>query len=69
MKSWDAIIIGGGLAGSAAAIELARAGKKVLLLEKEGQAHHKVCGEFISCEAEYYLSALGFDLKKAAQNS
>lgn len=64
MKSWDVIIIGGGLAGSAAAIELAREGKKVLLLEKEAQAHHKVCGEFISCEAEYYLAALGLDLKK-----
>lgn len=64
MKLWDVIIIGGGLAGSAAAIELAREGKKVLLLEKEVQAHHKVCGEFISCETEYYLAALGLDLKK-----
>lgn len=64
MKSWDAIIIGGGLAGSAASIELAHAGKKVLLLEKEAQAHHKVCGEFISYEAAYYLKALGLDLKK-----
>ena len=64
MKKWDAIIIGGGLAGSAAAIELARIGKKVLLLEKEGVAHHKVCGEFISYEAKYYLSKLGLNLEK-----
>jgi flavin-dependent dehydrogenase len=61
---WDAIIIGGGVAGCAAAIELAGNGKKVLLLEKEIQAHHKVCGEFISCEAKYYLSKLGLNLEK-----
>ena len=64
MKLWDAIIIGAGLAGSAAAIKLAREGKKVLLLEKESGAHHKVCGEFISFEAQYYLSELGLDLKE-----
>ena len=64
MTIYDAIIIGGGLAGSSAAIDLARAGKKILLLEKETQPHHKVCGEFISCEAQYYLSKLGLDLEK-----
>jgi flavin-dependent dehydrogenase len=64
MKPFDVIIIGAGLAGAAAGIELARAGKKVLLLEKEAQAHHKVCGEFISCEAKYYLAKLGLDLEK-----
>src|ERR1700748_3810561 len=35
MTIYDAIIIGGGPGGSAAASYLARAGKKVLLLEKE----------------------------------
>ncbi len=58
----DVIIIGGGVAGAAAAIQLARAGKKALLIEKEIQAHHKVCGEFISFEAEHYLRDLGLDL-------
>ncbi len=58
----DVIIIGGGVTGAAAAIQLARAGKKALLLEKETQAHHKVCGEFISFEAEHYLKDLGLDL-------
>jgi len=69
MKIWDAIIVGGGLAGSAAAIGLARAGKKVLLIEKESIAHHKVCGEFISYEVEHYLSALGLNLKKLGAES
>ena len=32
---WDVIIIGGGPAGSTAATTLAKAGRKVLLLEKE----------------------------------
>jgi flavin-dependent dehydrogenase len=31
----DAIIVGGGLAGSTLATELARAGRKVLVLERE----------------------------------
>ena len=37
MKQADVIIIGAGLMGSATALWLVRAGKKVLLLEKE---HH-----------------------------
>ena len=63
MTPYDSIIIGAGISGSAAAIDLARAGKKVLLLEKENQAHHKVCGEFISWEAKYYLTNLGLNLE------
>jgi menaquinone-9 beta-reductase len=61
-QDWDAAIIGGGLAGCAAAIPLAQAGKRVILLEKTRQAHHKVCGEFLSVEAVYYLEALGVHL-------
>lgn len=62
MSRRDTIVIGGGIAGSAAAIWLARGGKQVLLLEKEPTAHHKVCGEFISHEALYYLERLGIDI-------
>jgi len=42
------VVIGGGVAGSAAAIRLAQNGQDVLLLEKEPAAHDKVCGEFIA---------------------
>jgi flavin-dependent dehydrogenase len=55
----DVVIVGGGLAGSAAAIALARAGRNVMLVERESQSQHKVCGEFLSQEALTYLSALG----------
>jgi len=63
IKRWDVAVIGGGLAGTAAAIRLAGAGRKVLLLEKEVMAHDKVCGEFISFEATRYLGELGLDLE------
>lgn len=55
-------VIGGGPAGSAAAIQLVQAGREVCLLERKQEAHDKVCGEFISWEAGHYLSRLGLDL-------
>ncbi|MDE2240249.1 MAG: tryptophan 7-halogenase [Rhodospirillales bacterium] len=55
-------IAGGGLAGSAAAVALARSGREVVLAERETAPAHKVCGEFISSEAQNYLAALGLDL-------
>lgn len=60
-EHWDALIAGGGPAGAAAACQLAGAGRKVLLIEKERRAHHKVCGEFISFEARTCLLELGLD--------
>ena len=48
---YDLIIIGAGPAGSACAITAARAGAKVLLLEKDHFPRQKVCGEFISPES------------------
>ena len=55
----EVVVVGGGLAGSAAAIGLARAGREVVLLERERCAQHKVCGEFLSREALNYLEVLG----------
>ncbi len=57
--NWDVAIAGGGPAGAAAACHLARAGRRVVLLERERQPHHKVCGEFVSVEAERHLASLG----------
>ncbi|WP_338815754.1 NAD(P)/FAD-dependent oxidoreductase (plasmid) [Bernardetia sp. Wsw4-3y2] len=52
-------IIGGGLAGLACSIRLARAGIKVILIEKNTYPFHKVCGEYISNEALEYVKSLG----------
>ncbi|HET9365270.1 MAG TPA: FAD-dependent monooxygenase [Candidatus Angelobacter sp.] len=48
---FDLIVAGAGPAGSACAIAAARAGARVLLLEKDRFPRHKVCGEFISSES------------------
>ncbi|HEX2526140.1 MAG TPA: FAD-dependent monooxygenase [Geminicoccus sp.] len=55
----DALVIGGGPAGSALAQALARAGRDVVLVEREAGPHDKVCGEFLSHEAVHYLRDLG----------
>jgi len=48
---YDLIVVGAGPAGSACAITAARAGTKVLLLEKDRFPRQKVCGEFVSPES------------------
>ena len=55
------LVIGGGLAGSMAALRLAEAGRAVTLLERERSPHHKVCGEFLSREAVHYLRQAAID--------
>ncbi len=56
------LVIGGGLAGAAAATWLARAGRPVRLWERERMPMHKICGEFLSWEAQHWLADLGVDL-------
>src|SRR5690349_20586825 len=45
--TYDAVIVGGGLGGSALADQLARAGRNVLVLERETQFKDRVRGENI----------------------
>src|SRR5438034_2275290 len=47
----DLIVIGGGPAGTAAALEARRRGLTVSIWERDRFPRHKVCGEFISAES------------------
>jgi flavin-dependent dehydrogenase len=61
-QKYDVAIAGGGLAGLACAIMLARQQLNVVFFEKETYPFHKVCGEYISLESYDFLSALGVNL-------
>lgn len=58
-ETYDIAIVGAGPAGSSAAIRLALAGKRVVLIEKEKFPRHKLCGEFISPECLTHFDELG----------
>jgi geranylgeranyl reductase family protein len=59
MFNYDAIIIGGGPAGSSAAISLSQRGARVLVLEEKRMPRGKLCGEFITPECFPSLRRLG----------
>jgi len=61
-KTYDCAIIGGGLAGLCLSIQLADAGRSVVLFEKNEYPFHKVCGEYISMESYQFLLSLGLAL-------
>jgi flavin-dependent dehydrogenase len=63
------IAVGGGLAGAAFALELARHGAPALVLESTRGPHHKVCGEFLSAEAQALANYLGLDLEAMGATS
>ncbi len=62
MLHYDVIVVGGGLAGLTAAIDLSQKGHRILVFEKHTYPHHKVCGEYVSNEVVPYLQQLGIFL-------
>ena len=58
---YDILIIGGGPAGSSAAITAARAGLKVALFEKSSYGRDKVCGDGLTPRAIAALNELRID--------
>lgn len=61
MKKIDAMIVGAGPAGSAAAIALARRGYQVALIDKQMFPREKLCGDFINPINRPILRDLGIE--------
>ncbi len=57
----EALVVGGGPGGAAAAFWLARAGHRVLLVEKGRYPRPKTCGDGLTPRAIYELQGMGFD--------
>ncbi|MCU0280345.1 MAG: geranylgeranyl reductase family protein [Acidimicrobiia bacterium] len=57
----EALVVGGGPAGAAAAYWLARLGHTTWLVEKRSYPRDKVCGDGLTPRAIHELEAMGFD--------
>jgi flavin-dependent dehydrogenase len=57
----DVAVIGGGPAGAATAIGIARRGRGVLVFERSARPHDKVCGDFLSADTLRHLERLDID--------
>ena len=63
MTDFDIIIIGGGPAGAATAIQAARGGASVAIFEKSSLGRDKVCGDGLTPRAIGALQDLEIDIK------
>jgi geranylgeranyl reductase family protein len=68
MTDADVIVVGAGPAGSAAATHLARAGRRVLLLDKAVFPREKVCGDGLTPRAVRELRLLGVEMAGWSRN-
>ena len=58
-RDTEVVVVGGGPAGSAVAIQLATLGHRVVLLDKSRFPRHKACSEYINPSAVPILDCLG----------
>ena len=58
-RDYDAIIVGGGPAGASTAFSMARAGARVLVLDRAHFPRTKPCAEYLSPQASRVLSEMG----------
>src|SRR5687768_2539067 len=61
MDTTDVAVVGGGPAGAAAAIALARQGRDVVLVDKASFPRDKICGDGLTAGALRLLEDLGLD--------
>src|SRR3954447_12260204 len=61
MPDPDVLVVGAGPAGAAAAIELARAGRAVTVVDKATFPRDKTCGDGLTTSALRELEELGLD--------
>jgi flavin-dependent dehydrogenase len=66
---YDVIIVGGGLGGLIASIQLAKEQYHVLLIEKYNYPFNKVCGEYVSNEVKPFLKEIGLDFDSLGATS
>jgi len=68
-RHWDAIVVGGGPAGAATALLLARSGASVLLLDRARFPRHKPCSEYLSPATTPMLERLGAGVLAAVERA
>jgi len=66
-RTWDAIVIGAGPAGSVSALSMARGGARVLLVERATLPRWKVCGACLSTGGLAILGSLGLSREVRAR--
>ena len=62
----DVLVVGGGPAGSAAAVALARAGREVAVVDKATFPRDKICGDGLTSGALHHLEHIGVDPGRVA---